>query len=140
MVPAHIVVLDDLPHTPNGKIDRNGLPALADVQQRRRPGPPPVAAGSDTERQVLAVWHEVLGNSDVGVNDNFFDVGGHSLLVVRMHRRLKERLVRPVALTDLYRFPTVRTFAAALEAGGDSSTVQTGLDRAQRRRQRRGRG
>jgi hypothetical protein len=74
------------------------------------------------------------------VNDNFFDVGGHSLLVVRMHRRLKERLVRPVALTDLYRFPTVRAFAAALEADGDSSTVQTALDRAQRRRQRRSRG
>jgi natural product biosynthesis luciferase-like monooxygenase protein len=138
MVPSHIVVLDDVPHTPNGKIDRNALPAPG-VVKRRRSGEAPVAAASDLEREVLDVWHDVLGHTDIGVDENFFDVGGHSLLVVRMHRRLKERLDRSIALTDLYRFPTVRTFTESLTAEPDDRTVRAGVERAQRRRQRRAR-
>jgi natural product biosynthesis luciferase-like monooxygenase protein len=132
MVPAHVVVLDDLPHTPNGKIDRNSLPALSDV--RHRPTGSRVAASNDLERQVLEIWCDVLDNPDVGVDDNFFDVGGHSLLVVRLHRRLKDELDgEPIPLTDLYRFPTVRSFAAARESGDGRATVKAGVDRASRR-------
>ena len=133
MVPGQIVRLDELPHTPNGKIDRNGLPTLADVVGSPGRAGEPAAASNDLEREVLAIWEETLGRVGVSVDDNFFDIGGHSLLVVRMHRRMKDKFDASIPLTDLYRYPTVREFATALAAGGDSKTVQTGLDRAARR-------
>ncbi|MGY6501051.1 MAG: MupA/Atu3671 family FMN-dependent luciferase-like monooxygenase [Acidimicrobiales bacterium] len=135
MVPAHVAILDDLPHTPNGKIDRNALPTLAEVAGRRVASGPPASAENDVERQVLAVWQDTLGIPDIGVEDNFFDIGGHSLLIVRMHRRLKEDLDRDIALTDLYRYPTVRGFAESLGKDLSAEVVQTGVDRAARRRE-----
>ncbi len=134
MIPNHIVVLDDLPHTPNGKIDRNGLPSLASVLGQSDGGPV-AEAENDLERQVLAVWQETLGRTSIGVDDNFFDIGGHSLLVVRMHRRLKEVLERPLALTELYRFPTIRSFADSLTSDVSSAAMQQSADRASRRRE-----
>ena len=128
------MVLDDLPHTPNGKIDRNGLPSLASVLGQSDGGPV-AEAENDLERQVLAVWQETLGRTSIGVDDNFFDIGGHSLLVVRMHRRLKEVLERPLALTELYRFPTIRSFADSLTSDVSSAAMQQSADRASRRRE-----
>lgn len=139
MVPAHIAVVADLPHTPNGKIDRNRLPSIIDVLERRTRDAKPVAAANDLERRVLIVWEETLGTTGVSVDDNFFDIGGHSLLVVRMHRRLKDEFDSPIPLTDLYRYPTVRGFAGALSSDGGAAVVQGGLDRAARRRERMGR-
>ena len=135
MVPAHVVTLADLPHTPNGKIDRNGLPSLAEVMGRRSEAAPIVAAENDLERTVLTVWQETLGTQQIGIDDNFFDIGGHSLLVVRMHRRLKEVLERPLPLTELYRYPTIRGFAAAMSGDQQSASMQQSLDRASRRRE-----
>ncbi len=141
MVPGHIAVLDDLPHTPNGKIDRNGLPSLAEVLGQRVRTSAPVEAASDLERQVLTVWQETLGSTDIGVDDNFFDIGGHSLLIVRMHRKLRETVDPSIALTDLYRYPTIRGFSESLSSGGEqaAAVVQSGMDRAARRRAARGR-
>lgn len=141
MVPGHIAVLDDLPHTPNGKIDRNGLPSLAEVLGQRVRTSAPVEASSDLERQVLAVWQETLGTTDIGVDDNFFDIGGHSLLIVRMHRKLRDTVDASIALTDLYRYPTIRGFSESLSSGAEqaAAVVQSGMDRAARRRAARGR-
>lgn len=136
MVPAHIAVLDELPHTPNGKIDRHGLPSLAEVLGGRSRSEPVVEATNDLERQVLTVWEETLGTTRIGVDDNFFDIGGHSLLVVRMHRRIKDTFDTTIPLTDLYRYPTVRGLAASLANMGGSTTVQAGVDRAAKRRAR----
>ena len=90
------------------------------------------------EQQVLADWQHILGTQAIGIDDNFFDAGGHSLLVVRLHRKLQQRLGRAIALTDLYRFPTVRTFTASLAADALSSAptpaIATALDRAAQRR------
>jgi len=137
MIPGHVAVLPALPHTPNGKIDRNALPSLAEVLGARGRGAAPAPAGSDLERSVLKVWSETLGLDDIGVDDNFFDIGGHSLLVVRLHRRLREVLDVTCPLTDLYRYPTVRSFAESLESGPSTEVVQRGRDRAARRRTRR---
>jgi natural product biosynthesis luciferase-like monooxygenase protein len=134
MVPSRIILLDDLPHTPNGKIDRKALPAaVASAPQRRAAAP--VEAGNDLERQLLDVWEDMLGITGVGVDDNFFDSGGHSLLVVRMHRRLTSTLSlgRPIALTDLYRFPTIRSFAEAFSSDAKVAAT-TGAKRASMRR------
>jgi hypothetical protein len=133
MVPAHVVVLDHLPHTPNGKIDRNGLPSLAEVRASRAAAPP-AEAGNDLERQVLGIWEETLQATGIGVDDNFFDIGGHSLLLVRVQRRLREALDRNVPLTDLYRYPTVRSFAQSLSSDSTEAVMKTSMDRAARRR------
>ena len=135
MIPGHVIVLVDLPHTPNGKIDRNGLPSLASVLGERDAGAVVADAENDLERTVLEVWRETLGMQAIGVDDNFFDIGGHSLLVVRMHRRLKEVLERQIALTELYRFPTIRSFANSLTSDSSSVTMQKSVDRASRRRE-----
>jgi aryl carrier-like protein len=135
MIPGHLVVLDDLPHTPNGKIDRNGLPSLASVLGQRDGNVVVADAENDLERTVLDVWRETLGMQAIGVDDNFFDIGGHSLLVVRMHRRLKEVLERQIPLTELYRFPTIRSFANSLTSDSSSAAMQQSADRASRRRE-----
>ena len=131
MVPAHVVELRALPHTPNGKLDRNALPQPTTVRAHTA-----VAPANELERTIVAAWCTVLGVETVGVDDNFFDVGGHSLLVVRLHRTLLERLEQTFALTDLYRFPTVRAFAASLTAPIDSepAAISAAVDRAARRR------
>lgn len=132
MVPSHVSVLSALPRTPNGKVDRRTLA----IQTPSSPASSvPAPAHSDMERRVLASWCQVLGTGALGVDDNFFDVGGHSLLVVRLHRHLQEELDRNIALTDLYRFPTVRTFSTSLTSGSEkSAAVEGALDRAARRR------
>lgn len=134
MVPAHFVVLERIPRTPNGKIDRKALPA-ANASAPHRRAAAPVAAGNDLEQQLLDVWEDMLGITGVGVDDNFFDSGGHSLLVVRMHRRLISTLSlgRPIALIDLYRFPTIRSFAEAFTSDAKVAAA-TGANRAAVRR------
>jgi len=134
MVPGHLVILPDLPHTPNGKIDRNGLPSLVELA-RRDSAAPAAEASNETERLVLSVWEETLGRSGIGIDDNFFDIGGHSLLIVRMHRQLKVLLERPIALTELYRHPTVRSFSESLSGDGGAALRQASADRAARRRE-----
>jgi natural product biosynthesis luciferase-like monooxygenase protein len=142
MVPAHFVSVQSLPLTPNGKIDRRRLPALAAHQQQ---SVVPFAAPSDHLQSSIAnLWCETLGIDIVGVDDNFFDVGGHSLLVIRLHRELGRRLRISVSLTDLYRYPTIRSLVAHLSAE-DPDSLQHSDQRAQfrraslsRRRQRSG--
>lgn len=132
MVPGQIIVLPTLPRTPNGKLDRRALPIQAVA-----PRVEVVQPTSAIEHQILSDWQLVLGNRTIGIgiDDNFFDVGGHSLLVVRLHRRLQETLGRVIAMTDLYRFPTVRTFTASFATGGKKSgAIESALDRAARRR------
>ena len=113
MVPQHVVVLDELPRTPNGKTDRKRLPApdLAHSTAEY------VAPTSDLEEVLAEMWQDVLRRPNVGVEDNFFDLGGHSLLTVRVQAVLRERLDRVVSITDLFRFPTIRSLAARLGSG-----------------------
>ncbi|MGE3174846.1 MAG: MupA/Atu3671 family FMN-dependent luciferase-like monooxygenase [Planctomycetota bacterium] len=115
MVPQHFVLLADLPRTPNQKIDRNALPApeAASAPEAQRPR---VAAASATEDAILAIWKQALGSDDVGVEDNFFDSGGHSILAVQVHRQLQETLGVKLQVTDLFRFTTVRALAGHVTA------------------------
>ncbi|KAF0809378.1 amino acid adenylation domain-containing protein [Alcanivorax sp. S71-1-4] len=109
MVPAQIVILDTLPLNSNGKIDRKALPAP--VQTASEPSAQPRDA---TEQQIAAIWCEVLGVTAVGRHDSFFDVGGHSLLLMKVHRRLQATLTAPVTVTDLFRYPTIAALATFL--------------------------
>ena len=138
MVPSNLVRLDRYPQTPNGKVDRKALPApneLRPVSQAAY-----VAPESDLEAQIATVWREVLYLEQVGVNDNFFDLGGHSLLVVQAHRKLAEVLDVPITLTDLYRFPTIAGLAERLSKGdGSAEVAAASQERGEKRRQALGR-
>ena len=111
MVPGIFVFLDAWPLTPNGKVDRRALPA-----PRRAASPEaaaPLPAGG-LEAAIAEVWREVLGVETVGLKDNFFDLGGHSLLLARVHARLQEALGVSLTMVDLLRHPTVGALAAFL--------------------------
>jgi acyl carrier protein len=115
MVPAAFVVLPALPLTQNGKLDRRALPA---------PGPerPDLAArfvepAGDLESVLAGMWGEVLGLERVGAEDDFFELGGNSLLAMRLFGRVEEAFQREVPLLTLYESPTVRGLARALTAG-----------------------
>ena len=114
MVPGAVVVLSALPRTPNGKTDRRALPEP--VRDER------AAAGSaprtEMERRVAELWAEVLGVQEVGVDENFFDVGGDSLRLFRLNALLRQRIGAELEMEDLFRLPTVRDLAARLGAAG----------------------
>jgi hypothetical protein len=134
MVPAVFVELPALPLTPNGKVDRLALPdpRAAIVL------PQSAAPESAFEKTIAALWRDVLGLTEVGVTDNFFDLGGHSLLVVQVQRRLQEASGHEVSITDMFRFPTIRSLALHLAGHVASSAVGEGLNRARARRNLRG--
>jgi hypothetical protein len=142
MVPARALVLDAFPLTPNGKVDRKALPEPA-ATSNGRTSAARVELEDDTERVVASVWAEVL-DRPVARDDNFFEIGGHSLAAVKVFRRLSEASGAPLALTDVFRFPTVRSFAGHVDrltagssgvAGGDAAPPASGADRGARRRQ-----
>nr|VFJ47074.1 MAG: amino acid adenylation domain-containing protein [Candidatus Kentron sp. FM]VFJ50934.1 MAG: amino acid adenylation domain-containing protein [Candidatus Kentron sp. FM] len=109
MLPSAFVLLDEMPLTPNGKVDRNRLPAPA----RTRPHLATVLIEprSETERRVAAIWRQVLQLDVVGVLDNFFDLGGNSLLLTRAHGRLEEEFGRAISMVDLFEYPAIRALA-----------------------------
>ncbi|HEV2736114.1 MAG TPA: non-ribosomal peptide synthetase, partial [Longimicrobiaceae bacterium] len=111
MVPGAFVVLDRLPLTAGGKLDRRALPAPERAGGGREGGAPV----TPTERAVAAIWEEVLGVSDVGVGDNVFDLGGHSLLLVQVHSRLQARFGGRVELIELFEHRTLGALAAHLD-------------------------
>ncbi len=120
MLPAAFVPLAALPITASGKLDRAALPA---PEGRRAGAAEFVAPRSEVERAVAGVWQEVLGVERVGANDSFFDLGGHSLLLVEVQSKLRERLGEEVALLDLFKYPSVGALAGHLfarRAGGEA--------------------
>ena len=130
MVPSHVVVLEKLPRTPNLKIDRNALPAPDHAVPTTAVF---VQPGSVMEEQIAEIWQEVLRVPKVGVHDNFFDIGGHSLLTVKVHSRLRGVLEAKVSITDLFRFPTIRALAEHLGGGGGAAASAAVTEQAQAR-------
>jgi natural product biosynthesis luciferase-like monooxygenase protein len=122
MVPSTFVFLDEFPLTPNGKVDRKRLP-----EPTARPAVEYRAPDSELEQTIAAVWAELLGRDRVGADDNFFALGGNSLLAVQARARLRARAVDGVSLVDLFRYPTVRTLAAAV-CGDDGRVHAAALD------------
>ncbi|HEX2079486.1 MAG TPA: phosphopantetheine-binding protein, partial [Longimicrobium sp.] len=121
MVPAAFVAVEGLPRTPSGKLDRRALPAPAPAQPPR-----PVEPGAGLEARIAAIWAEVLGLESVGAEDNFFDLGGHSLLLTRLQGRLVAELGHPVPLVDLFHHPTVRSLARALQGVAATGAAEKG--------------
>ena len=112
MVPGHLHLIDAIPLTPNGKLDRKALMALGDgpTQQHYQ------APQSDLQWAVATIWQEVLEVEQVGLADNFFQLGGHSLLATLVVTRIKERLGDKVPLKELFETDTLKAFCARIEA------------------------
>ena len=112
MVPAAFVILETLPLTATGKIDRRALPIPTDSRQQL--AGPYIQASTDLEKKIVHVWETALGISNLGTTDNFFDIGGHSLLLVKVHEKLRGVVERDLSITDLFRYPTIHSLAEYL--------------------------
>jgi acyl carrier protein len=126
MVPSAIVSLPALPLTPNGKIDRKALPAPAAAPTSSAPEP----VMTETQRRVADIWRSVLRTERVGLYENFFDLGGHSLLVVKVHAALSKEFGVELTVVDLFQRTTV---AAQADLLSDTSGRDAALQRAQAR-------
>jgi amino acid adenylation domain-containing protein len=138
MVPSAWVKLDALPLTTNGKVDRKALP----VPDSQRPelSSAYIAPRSAIERDIAAVWQEVLGIDNVGVNDNFFDLGGHSLQAVRVHGKLRAKFEKNLLLFELFQFPSIAAMAKYISNDyTEESSAEQGVERAETRRELRNR-
>jgi amino acid adenylation domain-containing protein len=118
MIPIAFVPLDSLPLTPNGKVDRAALAAA----ERMDTGDTGlfVAPATDVERAIASVWTSVLQVEAVGIDDNFFDRGGHSLLLMQVHRQLQQQYGGTLRILDLFRYPTIRSLAAHIADTGSA--------------------
>ncbi|MET8131786.1 MupA/Atu3671 family FMN-dependent luciferase-like monooxygenase [Streptomyces sp. NPDC005251] len=133
MVPADIVFLDALPMTANGKVDRTRLPTL-----ENRPAVVYRPPGNDKERRVAEALAGVLLADRIGMDDNFFEAGGNSLLAVQARARLQPVLGDRLSLVDIFRYPTVRALVAAFDPTGAAAAAgRDGLDQARRAAGRR---
>ncbi|NES64619.1 MAG: amino acid adenylation domain-containing protein [Okeania sp. SIO2D1] len=121
MMPSAFVMLDSLPLTPNGKIDLRALPA-----------PKGTSSGSDAnfiaprdtlELQLTQIWSDVLEVSPIGIRDNFFDIGGHSLLAIALIARVQQQLGKNLSLAALLQNPTIEQLAISLRSGEDSGST-----------------
>lgn len=111
MVPSAIIMLDVMPLTANGKVDRAALPS-PDAQESRAH----VAPSTDTERTLAAIWQTVLKVENIGVTDRFLDLGGHSLLAIRVLGRISKELGVRMALRSLFETPTIAELAGIIDA------------------------
>jgi aspartate racemase len=118
MVPSAFVFLDTLPLTPNGKVDQRALPAPDGLRQE--PASTFVPPSDDLEIQLTKIWENVLGKKPISVKDNFFDVGGHSLLSVRLLTQINKAFGKSLPLAALFQAPTVEQLASILRQEGNS--------------------
>jgi len=133
MVPSSLVAMDGFPLTPNGKVDRLLLAKISRGTPAGSTPPVPPAAGG-LEATVLALWREVLPDRDIGLDVSFFDLGGDSIQLARVHSRLSERLSRAIPITDLFANPTIRSLARHLSGGVSAPSNASVLQRAQNQR------
>ena len=133
MVPSDFVFLPEFPLTINGKLDRAALPAPG--SQRPPLASPFVAPESDLEQLLAGLWHDALRRDTIGTDDNFFDLGGDSLLLTALHRQMQIELKRELPITDLFQFPTIRALAAHLGRSRKSTAADASVEnRAQQQR------
>ncbi|KPL20763.1 MAG: hypothetical protein AMJ93_11140, partial [Anaerolineae bacterium SM23_84] len=126
MVPSAFVMLDQLPLTPIGKVDRRALPAPG----RARPqlAEPPVPPRTPIEELLASIWREVLGLQQVGIHDDFFELGGHSLIATQVLSRVRSAIEVNLPLRRLFQAPTIAQLARAIEEAGARRTETPGSD------------
>ena len=132
MLPASYVALPALPLDPNGKVDRSALPVPVVGTAESSTG----SGGSQLEQTLTTIWKRVLQLERVGLDDNFFDLGGDSLLIVAVHSQLKKAVEREIEITDLFEHTTIRALAKHLCAGApEKPSFMAAQTLAQRQRE-----
>jgi acyl carrier protein len=137
MVPASFVMLEELPLTVNGKVDRRALPLPEQHQEAAGIYVPP---GTELERLIADTWQEVFHVEKLSVHSNFFDLGGHSLTLVRVHSMLRNRLRKEISMIDMFRYPTISSLSDYLGRGQsvrtevESPRYQQIYDRAEKQK------
>jgi amino acid adenylation domain-containing protein len=137
MVPAVIVLVDALPLSTHGKLDRAALAALPESPEDA--AIPDGIPRSLLEQEIARVWRQILERGQIGIFDNFFDVGGHSLLLPRMQRELQKITSVPLLLTDFFKYPTIASLADYLAEAGKERNMP-GLSVEQLEKLQKGRG
>jgi amino acid adenylation domain-containing protein len=123
MIPERIVFLGEMPLTLSGKIDRKRLPAPG--EPAALPGAAPALLSNTTEDLIAQAWRKVLGLERVGADDNFFDLGGHSLHMIRLQGELRLALSKPdLSIVELFQFPTVRSLGRHVQADAAAEPAQ----------------
>ncbi|HTP31886.1 MAG TPA: non-ribosomal peptide synthetase [Candidatus Acidoferrales bacterium] len=138
MVPSAIVMVEEMPLSCNGKVDRNALSALeiqeTKLEEKIRP------MNSAAELTILEIWKRVLNSGDIGRDDNFFDIGGDSLHLIAVHADLQKVFGRELSITDLFEHTTVRSLARRIDqAQTPSETFDAAATRAARQKEARAR-
>ncbi len=116
MVPSVFVVLESLPLSPMGKVDRRALPASGDFKREAEKGF--IAPADELELKLTRIWEQVLNVRPVGTDENFFELGGHSLLAVKLFAQIEKTFGKNLPLATLFQAPTVRQLARALRDEG----------------------
>ncbi len=132
MVPTAYVHLNSLPLTPNGKLDRKALPIpenKADVRSGYK------APENEVEERIVSIWRDVLNIVEVGRDDNFFDLGGHSLLVIRVQAQLRQAFHKEISIVDMFRYVTVRTLAQHLSGRSNGNSTEEDMSPGKTRRE-----
>ncbi len=133
MVPAAFVVLAELPLTSNGKLARDALPEPE--SQMRDAAAAPAALAGRTASIIAGIWQSVLGIDKIGLHDNFFDLGGHSLRMVQVHAKLREAFGREIPMVELFRHSTIAALSQYFDRPADQPEATRRVsDRADRRR------
>ncbi|NEQ12162.1 MAG: non-ribosomal peptide synthetase, partial [Moorea sp. SIO4E2] len=125
MVPSGLMVLSQLPLTPNGKVDRKALPVpdvASSVSMEY------VAPQTETQKVLAEIWKEVLGIEQVGIHDNFFDLGGHSLMATQVVSRLQNTVQLELPISRLFENPTIKQLGADIDAIDDNAFLAERLE------------
>ena len=125
MVPSRFMLLESLPLTPNGKLNRKQLP---DPNLNLRSHTEYVVPQTDTEQKIAMVWKEVLQVSEIGIYDNFFEVGGNSLLLVQINSKLQEIFDTSLTVVDLLEYPNIHLLSQYINDTGSEITVSNDND------------
>lgn len=118
MMPFAFIAIDEIPLTPNGKVDRKALPNPSHL--KNKPMDTYLAPRDKMERHLVEIWEKVLGVTPVGVEDDFFTIGGHSLLVVRALSEIKKIMNEDVSVADFFKGPTISQLADTLKSRSSS--------------------
>lgn len=121
MVPSAFVMLEALPLTPNGKVDRRALPSPQSLR-------PEMVANyempqTETEVLIAIIWQEILQLEKLGIHDNFFDLGGHSLLMVQIHHKLQKIFSQELSMVEIFKYPTIHSLAKRLTQNFSKKSV-----------------
>lgn len=112
MIPTAFVVLESLPLNAHGKVDRGALPAPNGLRPELDTSY--IIPRTEAERNIAGVWQEVLRLESVGIFDNFFDLGGHSLLMIQVHDKLREKFKFEVSMVELFEYPSINSLVEHL--------------------------